>query len=182
MGTRGECGVDVAAASRALAVAALLTAGSAFAEQRFDHRGSVGLLLGGGIEFKEGAAAGTERDSGLRYLGDLGGTFAVDYDGNELMALVRGSFGRPQIGSALILGYRGYFGADRAKTFFDLGGALHFTPAFTAGARLGFGFQYELSSVIGVYVGAAAQLGGGNGIRFSAEVISGLQFRSYLLE
>lgn len=174
----------MAEAARAFAVAfALLVGTTADAEQRFDHRGAVGLLLGGGLEFKEGITASQERDGGLRFPAELGGTYAIGYDGNELLALVRGSFGGPQLDTALIAGYRGYFGAhERFKTFFDLEAAAHFTPSFAVGPRIGFGAQYELSSIVGLYLGAGAQLAFGTGLRFSADLVAGLQFRSYLLE
>ena len=159
----------------------LLAPRSAFAEERFDHRGSLGVLVGGGLEYKEAVTADKVRDGGLRFPAQIGGTWAFDYDGNELLALVRASFG-PKIDTSVIAGYRGYFGKDRAKTFFDVDLAVHFTPAFDIGPRVGFGFQYELASVVGVYVAGAAQIGGGNGFRFSAEAVVGLQFRSYLLE
>jgi hypothetical protein len=164
----------------ALALAVLLPLGAA-AQMRLDHRGSVGLLIGSGLEVQE-AVSGTVREGGTRALLDLGGTIAVGHEGNELMALARAGFGGPSINWTAIGGYRGYFGVDAWKTFFDLGIAAHFTRAFTLGPRVGFGVQYELGSLAGAYVGGAAQLSGGNGFRFSGELIAGFQFRSYLLE
>lgn len=179
--------MDVASSKlpRALALLVITTAAAvpatAHAGERFDHRGSVGLLLGGGLEYKEAVARNRSHDGGLRYPLEVGGTLAVDYDGDELMLLARASLG-PTLDTALIGGYRGYFGWERTRSFFDLGLAVHATPFFDIGPRVGFGFQYELLPVLGVYACAAAQLGGGNGFRFSAEATVGLQFRSYLLE
>ncbi len=168
----------------AAAVLALCAALPARAE-RLDHRGSLGLLLGGGGELKSGVAAGgLASDTGAKLLMDLGGTWAVDYDGNELMALARAGLFASRTELGFIAGYRGYFGKERLKTFFDLGAALQWVPGlmFTAGPRIGAGLQVELTSVVGLYVGAAGQAGFGGGLRFSGELCAGLQLRSYLLE
>ena len=79
-------------------------------------------------------------------------------------------------------GYRGYFGQERLKTFFDLDLAFDVRPNFTAGPRLAFGAQYELHSLVGVFAGLDARLGIGSPSRFSAGVFAGIQIRSYLLE
>jgi hypothetical protein len=68
------------------------------------------------------------------------------------------------------------------KTFFDLNAVVHLAPALTLGPRIGFGVQYELSPLFGVYAGLAAQIGFGQAIRFDGELIGGIQLRSYLLE
>ncbi len=171
----------MASSSHAGLVLALLLPLGAAAQVRLDHRGAAGLLIGSGLEVQE-ALSGNVREGGLRALLDVGGTLAVDYEGNELMALARAGFGGPSINWTAIGGYRGYFGRDVWKTFFDLGIAAHFTPAFTVGPRVGFGVQYELGPLAGLYLGAAAQLSGGNGFRFSGELVGGIQLRSYLLE
>lgn len=161
---------------------ALLLATSAGAQERFDHRGAVGLLLGGGLEHKDSASNTGGVESGFRYDLDLGGTIAVDEEGNELLAFARGSFGGREIDWSLTGGYRGYFGRERVKTFFDLDVAAHVTPELAVGPRVGFGLQYELSPLVGLFAGLAAQLGFGAAFRFDVELIGGLQLRSYLLE
>ncbi|MBX5480364.1 MAG: hypothetical protein IRZ16_00745 [Myxococcaceae bacterium] len=159
-----------------------MLAGSPAAAERFDHRGAVGLLLGGGLEWKEGVAFDSQTDIGLRIPIDVGATYAIGYDGNELMAFGRVSLLGARVDTSFACGYRGYFGEDRFKTFFDLGLQAHFTPRITAGARVGMGVQYELSPLIGTYTGLASQIGFGNGLRFDAELLVGIQLRSYLLE
>lgn len=186
-------GVAVASSPRAAVAASLVTCvlagSSAFAEdrgapskaERFDHRGAIGLLVGPGLQFKESASPPDPRDGGFRALIDLGGTYAIGVDGNELLLAGRVGLGGP-LESTLYGGYRGYFGLERVKTFFDLDLALHFTPKLVAGPRVGFGVQYELSPVVGVFAGAALQFGLGQAIRFDAELVSGLQLRTYVLE
>ncbi|MHB8873380.1 MAG: hypothetical protein ACYC8T_06805 [Myxococcaceae bacterium] len=159
--------------------AAALLAGTALADERYDHRGAVGLLLGATGEFMSTANPGVVQ--GLRLGADLGGTWAVGYSGNELMLLGRAAFGGPRVEGSVTFGYRGYFGQDRVKTFVDLGAAVHF-PLVAVGPRVGFGVQYELSPIVGVYAGLAAQVGLGQALRFDGELCLGLQLRSYLLE
>lgn len=157
---------------------------AAWADERFDHRGSLGLLIGGGGVAQENLYLLTvgQRDSGLRGLADLGGTWAIGENGNELAAWVRGTIGGGKLGLSVIGGYRGYFGYDRFKTFLDLDLALQAQPYFTLGPRIGGGVQYELSPIAGVYAGLAMQAAGGSGLLLSGELIVGLQLRSYLLE
>lgn len=160
----------------------ILVPSAALSDERFDHRGAVGLLIGSGIEYKQSVSLGGQPDAGLRLPLEVGGTWAIGHDGNELMTLARVSLLGQRLDASIAGGYRGYFGAERFKTFVDLGGSVHFTPAFTVGPRAGVGVQYELASTVGIYSGVAVQLGFGNGIRFNAEAVIGLHLRSYLLE
>jgi hypothetical protein len=165
-----------------LALCALLLAAPALADERFDHRGSLGLLLGAGAEQKDLITPSGFTDSGLRLDLDLGGTIAIGHDGNELLLVTRASLGGPVIDWSGFFGYRSYFGSDRVHTFFDLDLAMHFGPAITLGPRAGIGIQYELTSVVGAYANLGAQLGFGGAIRWDAELVIGVQLRSYLLE
>jgi hypothetical protein len=181
MGVARPRGAPVAWSARALLVA-LWLGGGAQAAERFDHRGAAGLLVGTGLEHKEQVGFGGERDGGPRALLDLGGTAAVGHSGNEFTLFGRAALGGPGVNWALVGGYRGFFGADRLKTFFDLDLAAQVWPAFTLGPRIGFGAQYELSPLFGVIAAAAGQLGAGAGLRFSVELTLAVQARSYLLE
>jgi len=153
----------------------------AHAEERFDHRGAVGLLLGGALELRFNAGANVD-ERGTRGGVELGGTWAIGYNGNELVACVRATPSSGAWGVSAFAGYRGYHGAERWRTFIDLDVASQFRPLLTLGVRVGAGVQYELSPNVGLFVGGALQLGGGGGLILSGEVISGLQLRSYLLE
>ncbi len=88
----------------------------------------------------------------------------------------------PTLDLAAIAGYRAYFGMDRWKTFFDLDLIAFARPTWGLGPRIGFGVQYELTSILGVFASAAAQLGYGNAFRIDVDALIGLQLRSYLLE
>ncbi|MFZ5468388.1 MAG: hypothetical protein ACOZIN_03030 [Myxococcota bacterium] len=165
------------------AAAALVVAVPVMAQERFDHRGALGVLLGGGLEHKSSGVIGAIPDSGVRGDVDLGLTFPVGHDGNELAFWARGTLGGPSLDLSLTGGYRGYFAEDeRVKTFFDLDAALHAGSAFTIGPRMGFGAMYELSSVVGLYTGLGAQVGFGSTLRFDFELLLGVQLRTYLFE
>lgn len=149
-------------------------------DERYDHRGAVGLLFGsGGAGVSLGA---TPAIFGLRWTQELGGTYAIDVNGNELVLALRGSITpEPRI-YGLSGGYRGYFGYERVKTFIDLQVAAYVSPTFLIGPRVGAGVQFELSPLVGVFAGGAVNLGFGNGLLLSGELLAGLQLRSYLLE
>lgn len=141
------------------------------------------MLLGVGGEYRAFLSGALTASSGFVGQLDLGGTWAVGYDGNELLAWGRLGLDRERlVAGAIVAGYRGYFGDGRVKTFVDLDGALHLAPVLAVGPRVGFGTQLELSEVAGLFLGVAAQFGFGRAIRFDAELVLGLQLRSYLLE
>ena len=167
------------APSRALLLIAALAASTALAE-RWDHRGSVGLLTGFGVEGRAAIGIG-QVDSGARLFPELGGTFAVS-DRWSVKAAGRLSFLGPVIGLSFLGGVRSTYG-DRFKTFFDLDLNLHVLPIVTIGPRVAFGVQYELFEVMGAFACAGVQFGvGPAGIRIGFEVMIGLQFRSYLFD
>jgi hypothetical protein len=92
------------------------------------------------------------------------------------------AFGGPALEWSLRAGYRGYFGEERWKTFVDLGAFFLVTPRFAAGPRLGVGVQYELAPVAGVFLAGGAEVGGGNGFHYGADIALGFELRTYLLE
>jgi hypothetical protein len=161
---------------------ALISSAPAAAADRLDHHGAVGLLIGSGLDVRQAASPTGNAQTGLRLPIDLGGTYNVGHDSNELKLVLRGELlGTNFIGS-IYGGYRGYFGHDAWKTFFDLDLRADLFPQLTAGPRMGLGVQYEVSSLIGVYCALAAHVGAGQGIRFGGELTVGVQLRSYLLE
>jgi hypothetical protein len=161
---------------------ALGAAAVARADERYDHRGAVGVLVGSGGEWLNAASGPGLALQGFRLDVDLGGTYAIGDNGNELMLLGRAIFGGPSLEGSLILGYRGYFGQDEVKTFFDAGVAGHLMPELAVGPRLGFGVQYEFSPLVGAYAGIGGQVALGQTLRFDFELCLGLQVRTYILE
>ena len=161
----------------------LLPASAAAEEQeRWDHRGALGFLIGGGIDFKREVKSGGETEEGRRGLLETLVTFPLGVSGNEWTIGARTGFGGPSVDVAVAGGLRAYFGEDRFKTYLTAELALHVTPNVTAGPRLGFGVQYELFPVVGVYLGGAAEVTAGQGIRIAGAVLAGFQFRTYVFE
>jgi len=62
-------------------------------EQRFDHRGALGLLVGGGIDFKREVKSGGETEEGRRALLETLVTFPMGVSGNEWTVGARTGFG-----------------------------------------------------------------------------------------
>ncbi|MGV3626012.1 MAG: hypothetical protein ACO1OB_34700 [Archangium sp.] len=168
---------------RFLVVATLLLSGAAWAQS---HRGSLGLTVASGVDFSTSVSGTTEGrfESGLRVPIDVGGTLGIT-DKSELTLMGRlapGVYEAPGFAGSFYAGLRQSFGYDKWKTFFDLQLAIHVAPAFTAGARVGFGIQYDVLDVMGVYAQLAAQIGGAFVLRLGGEVLIGVQFRTYLFE
>jgi hypothetical protein len=152
-------------------------------EERLDHHGAVGLLVGVSGLRKEANGTGIENTwrGGL----DLGVSFNVGYTSNEILLVGNMSLGST-LGQAIVDGqvwggFRGYFG-DRWKTFFDLDVALGWDGRFTAGPRFGVGVQCELSPLAGLFAAINAQVGFGQELMWKALLTLGVQLRSFLLE
>jgi hypothetical protein len=167
-----------------------LLATAAVAEERYDHRGSLGVLLAGSIERKDSANNTQPSDPSFKLGGwkgslELGATMGVGSDGNDLKLSVRTMFGYP-FDLGIFAGYRGYFSVGQWKTFFDLDLAGHITPLIaphgTIGTRVAVGVQLDFLPIIGTYALLGGQIGFGDGLRYGAELTIGFQFRSYLLE
>lgn len=148
---------------------------------RLDHRGSIGLLLSTGAEYKASIAGGSVQN-GTRLPAHLGGTMAIGPNGNELKLQFDSSWLGPAYDLGVSFGYRGYFPVDPFKTFFDADIGFRFYDRFTVGPEIGFGVQYELSSVVGIFSTVRAKFGFGQGLRLGAELLVGLQVRTYVLE
>ncbi len=156
-----------------------VAAGAARADEpieRLDHRGALGLTVSAGGEYVF-AAANNLTDNGPRVPIELGGTLSLT-DHTELRAAAR-------IAPPVKVGWSAYVGirnsrGDRWKTFFDLDLAVHFTPLWAVGLRLGLGVQYEVSPVVGLFAVVGVQGAGGQGLRLGFELLLGVQFRTYV--
>lgn len=166
---------------RGWAVALILgLASTAFAQERWDHQGSISLLTGFGVEGRTSIGI-KQADSGVRLFPELGATFPLSARWH-LKGAGRISLLGSTVGLSFLAGVRSFYG-DRFKTFFDLDLNVHAMPIVTIGPRVAFGVQYELLDVIGAFACAGVQFGvGPAGARIGFEVMIGLQFRSYLLE
>lgn len=173
---------------RLLAVAATLClAAPALAEERLDHRGALGLSLGAGVEhastqlFSAANPADVKLADATRLVLELDPTFAVGTEGNELVATLRFLKG-PDAGGAVGFGYRGYFGRDEWKTYFQGQLVADSVPSFALGVSAAFGAMYELSPLAGLYAQAGASFEVGANLRVGFELTGGLQLRTYVLE
>ena len=150
--------------------------------ERWDHRGALGLLVGGGIDFKREVKSGGETEEGRRGVLETLVSFPLGVSGNEWTIGARTGFGGPAVDVAAAGGIRAYFGDERFKTYITAELALHVTPNITAGPRLGLGIQYELLPTFGIYLGGAAEVTAGQGIRIAGAVLGGIQLRTYVFE
>ena len=151
-------------------------------QQRWDHRGAIGVSLAGGVAFREGSTLARTVDGGARVPVDVGVSVALPQTQNSLWASGRVAFGAPIKEWSLRAGYRSFFGEERWKTFLDLGAVFQVTPRFAAGARVGAGVMYEFLPVGGWFAAAGVEVGGGNGFHFDADITTGIELRTYLLE
>ncbi|MDP1821975.1 MAG: hypothetical protein Q8L48_01990 [Archangium sp.] len=162
----------------------LMLPGVVSAEERYDHRGSLGLTVAAGSEFVTAISTMATGERGWRIPLELGATFSLT-NHIELRAAGRIAPGISPItalaGSAYA-GMRNSFGYDQLKTFFDLELAVHVAPFFAIGARGAFGVQYDFLPIMGVYAQLGGQLGGATSLRLSFELMAGVQFRTYLFE
>jgi hypothetical protein len=142
------------------------------------HRGAVGAYFAGGGEVSSIVGASSTSEGGGPSA-ELGASVAIDADGNELIGFVRGSLVGASAGLSLGVGYRGYFGPDAWKTFFDLGLTGELAPGFGVGPRIALGVQYDFHPLLGAFAVADARLLVGERLRVAGSLLIGLQLRSY---
>jgi hypothetical protein len=167
------------------AILLLVTLGSAGVraeDVRWDHRGALGLLVGSGIEFKNEVRSGGTKEEGGQIPLETLVTLPLGLSGNEWTIGARTGFGSSQVDVAVAGGIRGYFGEERFKTYLSAEMALHIVPNVTAGPRLGVGIIYELLPTLGLYLGGAAEVTAGQGIRIAGAITGGIQLRTYVFE
>jgi hypothetical protein len=150
--------------------------------ERFDHRGAIGLWIAGGIGVREGTTLGRDLDGGGRFPIDVSLSFALPDTQNSIWVQGQLGLGGGSLEWATRAGYRSYFGEDRFKTFLDVGAAFQITPRFAASARVGAGVIWDFSPIAGVFAAAGVEVGGGNGFHFAADLVGGIELRTYLLE
>jgi hypothetical protein len=165
-----------------LALLLLPLAAAAEEEQRWDHRGALGLLAGGGADFVGQVKSGGQTQEGTYGLVETLLSFPMGASGNEWTVGSREAIGGGTVDVAIAGGIRAYFGDDRFKTYFTAELALHVTPNVTAGPRVGIGVQYELLPTFGIYLGGAVEVTAGQGIRLAGSVVAGFQLRTYVFE
>ena len=151
-------------------------------EERWDHRGALGLLAGGGVDFVGQVKSGGQTQEGTYGLVETLLTFPMGASGNEWTVGSREAIGSGTVDVAVAGGLRAYFGDDRFKTYLTAELAVHVTPNVTAGPRIGIGIQYEILPTFGIYLGGAVEVTAGQGIRLAGSVLGGFQLRTYVFE
>ena len=148
---------------------------------RLDHRGALGVIVGGGIAFQETVLKYGVAESGRAPFLQTEVTFPLGAQGNEWTLAVSTAFG-DRVTVAIAGGIRAYFGEEAWKTFVTVEATLHVTPAVSIGPRLGFGVQWDFAQVAGAFVQVSAEVTAGQGIRYGAAALAGFQFRTYIFE
>lgn len=164
-----------------LALLGLLGAVPAAAlEPRYDHRDQTGLLLEASGSW-DAVTVGDRSQSLWRWPTlRLAVTFDVSGEGDELMvggAWSPGGGGTAHVDWALDARYRGYFGSDEFKTFFEVGLWAPLAPRLAVGPRAGLGASWDFSRRLGAFLafGFATAFGEFRGA--SLDLGAGLQMR-----
>ncbi len=166
----------------ALLVAALPVGGAAL-EPRYDHRDTQGFFAEGLVAYDSVARAGSETATGWRTGIRAGWGFDVTGEGNELLfgAAVAAPWPDDPDRMKVLLDvdarYRGYFGTEQLKTFFDVGAWVPLRSRVAIGPLVGIGLAWDYGRGGGVY--AAASFGTAFGQARIAElaISAGAQFR-----
>jgi hypothetical protein len=166
----------------AAAVRAAAPAGGRALEPRYDHRDQLGVVA----EVDASRVTATTGGGLSRSAFDLASlrlafSFDVGDDGNEI--LVGGSWSPASSGEVALTAwsvdarYRGFFGTDELKTFFDAGLLVAVSPRVAAGPRVGFGVMYDLDRAWGIFASLGASTAFGEFRGFGIGVGIGVQIR-----
>jgi len=108
-------------------------------------------------------------------------SFDVTGEGDELLFGVSYSplVNSGSAASAWVLDarYRGFFGHEELKTFFDAGIVVPVAPRVAVGPRLGFGLMYDFSRAAGAFASLGASTAFGEFRGFSIGLGLGFQWR-----
>ncbi len=127
-----------------------------------DHRDQWGLMLSVGTAVDTAVNPSSVKDyhPGFLPMIEVGGTLAITDLGDELSLRVR-LVDLENIGPQFLFGYRGYFGQDEFKTFFQADLFVTTAPFWGVGAHAGLGAQYDFDRTWGIFaqVGFGATFG-----------------------
>lgn len=167
----------------ALVLALALPGAPAALEPRFDHRDTHGPFVEGLVARDTLARSGDPSVSSWRPAARLAWGFDVSGEGDELIAgaaLALRSLSDPDRTRVLLgldVRYRGYFGTEELKTFFDLGAWAPIRSRLAAGPLVGLGVVYDFSRSAGLYVAGSFATAFGQARIASFSVGLGAQFR-----
>jgi hypothetical protein len=143
--------------ARAAVAALALPAAVAALEPRFDHRDTHGPFAEALVAHDTVARSGRPTASSWRPSVRIAWGFDVSGVGDDLIAgatVALRSFRDPDRERVLLgvdLRYRGYFGSEELKTFFDLGAWAPLRSRLAGGPLVGLGVAYDFSRYGGVY-------------------------------
>jgi hypothetical protein len=166
----------------ALALAALPAVPRAL-EPRFDHRDTHGPFVEALFAHDTRARSGEATESGWRSGLHGGWGFDVTGEGDELLvgAAVAVPWnddpGTTRVLIAADARYRGYFGSEQLKTFFDVGIWAPLYRKLAVGPIVGIGVTWDFGRAAGVYAAAAFATAFGQERVASAAVSAGAQLR-----
>jgi hypothetical protein len=174
-----------ARASLACAVALLSTLPSAAAalEPRFDHRDTHGPLVSLAFFRDSGAIPGRATAIDWRPALRLAGSVDLVGDGDEFIFGATTRLGgwsdpdRTRTLLALDARYRGYFGTEEWKTFFEVGAWTQLRSRFSVGPLASLGVAYDHTRDVGVFVSLELATGFGAERVASVGGTVGAQFR-----
>ncbi|HEX9052398.1 MAG TPA: hypothetical protein VF841_17860 [Anaeromyxobacter sp.] len=166
-----------------LAALAAAPAGAAALEPRFDHRDTLGpfaeLVLVHDAVARPGQPTASWSHTAVR----AGWGFAVSGDGDEILLGGAMSLGWPDDpGRTRVLAsadarYRGYFGSEQLKTFFDVGLWVPFRSRLAVGPLVGIGTVWDFSRGAGIYAAASFSTALGEARIASLAISAGAQLR-----
>ena len=174
------------ARTRAVAAALALAAlpwGAAALEPRYDHRDTHGLFAEGLVAYDSVARSGAETATRWRTGVRAGWGFDLTGEGNELLfgAAVAVPWPDDPERTKVLLHvdarYRGYFGSEELKTFFDVGAWLPIRSRLAIGPLVGVGVVWDYARSGGVYAAASFGTAFGQARIFETAVSAGAQFR-----
>ncbi len=165
-----------------LALLALLAPGAGGAlEPRYDHRDQDSILVDVARSRDTASVGGGVSQSLFRTRLEVAYGFDFTGDGDEILLGVATRLGGEDVPESvhwsLDARYRGYFGTEELKTFFDVGLWSPISPKIGIGPRAGLGAIWDFERIGGVYacLGVATAIGQ---IRaFSVELAAGVQVR-----
>jgi hypothetical protein len=130
-------------------------------EPRFDHRDQQGPLVEFLVSRDSLAREGERTHVSVRPAVRLAYGFDVTGEGNELLfggSLRLGGYDDPQketILATIDSRYRGYFGTEELKTFFEVGLWASLASRLALGPLVGIGVAYDFSRASGLYAAAS---------------------------
>jgi hypothetical protein len=143
-----------------LCALALAPAAAGALEPRYDHRDTNGPSVDLGLARDTVAISGQPSVSRWRPTLRLAWSFDATGEGGEVVFGAQGSPrgtdpGDAHVGLSLDARYRGYFGLDVWKTFFDVGLWAPLVPRLAAGPLVGLGLAWDPSRAFGLYAGGS---------------------------